>query len=452
MKKRLFLPLLLISALATTSCDFKETMEMLQQPIHVQGEIDPNFGIPVAYGEVNLSDLMSLLDESYTGMIQEDEIITIYYEKDVKDTIYASTVVDDKLAKRCNNTKSGDYLITKDTTISYTVPIDLFNKSDINEAEISIGAIWLSLACDVRCWGKTADVDSALAKYVSVTFDQFEIDYVAHDGTPHQMTNINMTPLHLEGNTILNGTQSNIDSLNMAEIVNYMPSSVTVKYHLNMNVKNGMLIDNISDIDYFQQLVDGLKMSKFAYGANIRMSFPMEIGIGGLPYSYTIDMGEGLARIDFDSILGEMSENMDIDIKNSSMTLRMDNGIPLDLVIDAWMLKAAGDPTEQLITMGNVRAAQTKQIAGTSPVVWESSAPSRDTIQVTLNKQKLEALKDCKKLKIDVNIATPNDASGTKIVAIKRTDNLRMKIFLQVHPSVNIDIPITGGDNNNNNK
>ena len=59
MKKRLLPLLFLFGTVAVTSCVRTEDLDLLKQPIHVQGEIDPNLGVPIAEGQMTFSDVFT---------------------------------------------------------------------------------------------------------------------------------------------------------------------------------------------------------------------------------------------------------------------------------------------------------------------------------------------------------------------------------------------------------
>jgi hypothetical protein len=90
MKKSTLLMTILLACGAFASCLRSDDLEMLRHPIHVTGSVDPQYGVPVATGEMNINDLLSHLSAEYQGFIADDEeVITVEYQTTMRDTIHA---------------------------------------------------------------------------------------------------------------------------------------------------------------------------------------------------------------------------------------------------------------------------------------------------------------------------------------------------------------------------
>ena len=63
----------------------------------------------------------------------------------------------------------------------------------------------------------------------------------------------------------------------------------------------------------------------------------------------------------------------------------------------------------------------------------------RTPVVIAMNRQRLEQLRRAKKIRFDMLMTT-----GNKHVTIRRSDFLGIKIYLKLHPSAEIDIPISG--------
>ena len=133
MKKiTLFASILLFLGMLT-SCLRSDDWELLRHPIHVTGSANPQYGIPVVTGELNINDLMSSFSADYAGMITDDEIVTIEYQIDLRDTILALSEISlkgNKPAPPEINNDEPKFWIPKDTTLVDTIDIDFFNDVD----------------------------------------------------------------------------------------------------------------------------------------------------------------------------------------------------------------------------------------------------------------------------------------------------------------------------------
>ena len=135
MKKRLFLMGLVASVLLLSSCN-KDDMELLKRPYRVQGSLNPTYRLPlVSSGQLNLGDLLKTFDGTLgANMVVTDTVIIFYYDMSVRDSIEVG--VGSKKAptapmkRGAVKGRTGDIMLQVDTTLSYTVPIDLFDKAE----------------------------------------------------------------------------------------------------------------------------------------------------------------------------------------------------------------------------------------------------------------------------------------------------------------------------------
>ena len=67
-------------------------------------------------------------------------------------------------------------------------------------------------------------------------------------------------------------------------------------------------------------------------------------------------------------------------------------------------------------------------------------------ITIPLNMETLEKFFDTDKIRIDLMLST----TGTQPVKIKKSDGLSLKLYVQIHPSIEFDWDLMNGNNNNN--
>ena len=114
---------LVCGVLFFTSCLRDEDMELLRHPIHVQGTIDPTLGIPIGYGEVTIHDVLKMINEDYSGYLDTlGDIVTISYRDSFDGKLQGSN--GKKHAKARKMAPKGGVLWSKDTTITFSLPID----------------------------------------------------------------------------------------------------------------------------------------------------------------------------------------------------------------------------------------------------------------------------------------------------------------------------------------
>ena len=179
-KSTLFIAVLLVCG-ALSSCLRSDDLEVLRHPINVTGSISPQYGIPVASGEMNINDLLSNLSSEYQGLITDDNVITLDYEAHMSDTILAFSQIPNfmgNVAPARNYAKDGTTWYSKDTTIIDTIDIDFFTDVADLSGQIDMEHIWLNLA--VRAYGECPE---SIRPYVRATFDNLAIKYEDHNGT-----------------------------------------------------------------------------------------------------------------------------------------------------------------------------------------------------------------------------------------------------------------------------
>ncbi|MGX8712937.1 MAG: hypothetical protein ACSW8I_04540 [bacterium] len=436
MKKTLFFAAMLATVCAMTSCVKGSDLELLRHPVHVVGEsIDPTFGIPVAYGDLDMNDILQKLGTDYSGYVDPDSTtITLIYEAQFDSTIEVNTSLKKKsmapaTRKGIRSRKDGtDDWVTFKQTQHKSVSIDFF-KSVQSYGDIEFDAIWLDITTGV----KAEFSDNTMADYVEVSFDSIMLTYLPMDATVPQYKAINDT---IVLNNLIVGDTKKFKRIDLSDVVNSAPTAIDVAFRLNFKMSPDyvtLMIEN----EGFEYWLDTMKVTKFQYDADIKVTMPLSIGIGNMQYDFPVSLGEGIKSINLDSIVKSMNEGLTVDIDSSILTLKMDNGIPLNITLSADLCDAQGHAFNNLFTDETIKAAK----LGIDPkdaTRWEAIDTTTTNLRVKLDSKQLEDLSKAKTLKLRMAF----DSSG-KHVDIKREDKLYMKVYLLVDPRLNIDIEVT---------
>ncbi len=431
MKHRLFTVALALVAVMLTSCIRSEEWELLRHPVHVRGTLDPTFGTPIAYGQVTINDVMHMFNGNYNGLLDsENETLTINFEGEGGDSILASSL----LSKRPG--VKGTF-ISQDTTISYNLNIGLFENvtlSEILNGNININHLWLNFKADVR--GECPDsVRQFVSQYVHAMFDSLVVNYTDHNGVEHTFPGVTMEPLLFD--SVLTTQHLQYDSIDLAEIVNSMPLNVKVSFRFRFQLDESLFSADIAEL-YFNQLLDRIKMTKVFYDAQLKVSFPFEVRIGSLPYSFDVDLGDGLSQVDIDRILDSIGEGVEVDIKDSYLTLGFNNGIPLRLGITGTLIDNNDLPIGAPLFADTIAASRTAP-SPDDPNTEVTVEGTRTPVVIAMNRERLNQLRRAKKIRFTMVMSTCN-----KHVTIRRSDFLGIKVYLRLHPTAEIDIPVSG--------
>ena len=427
MKHRLFTVVLALAAVMLASCIRSEDWELLKHPVHVQGQLEPNLGTPIAKGEVTINDVLHMFNGQYTGLLDpEEEVLTINFEANGGDSILAQTLM---------NPGTKGVFMSKDTVIHYGVNITLFDHvalQDIVNGNININHLWLTFNADIR--GDCPDtVRDLVRQYVHAYFDSLVVEYVDYNHQRHTFTGVQMEPISVTN--VLEHEQLSFDSVDLAEIVNSMPRRVDVSFRFRFELDNTIFNEDLAEL-YFNQLLDSIYLTKRFYNTHVRVAFPFEIEIGNLPYSFDVDLGEGLTQVNLDEVLDSIGGGVDIDIKESFLTLGFDNGIPLNLTIAANLIDANDIPIGPTLFTETLESAVTAP-SPDDPTTEIATESTHSVVRLHADKTLLQNLRRSKKIRFSLVLAT-----GNKHVSIRHNDYLKIKVYLQLHPSVRIDIPI----------
>ena len=437
MKKRVIFATMVALGCMMTSCMREDDWEMFRHPIHITGEMDPTLGFPVGTGKMNMNDLLSSLSANYNGMINDTgDVIVVEYSMSTSDTVRASSYLQGKKkmesGKWKKNSRPGAKVnwFVKDTVLEDTIDIDFFNDVEGLDS-ITLAHVWVDLSVGVN-----GDISDLVADKVNVMFDSMEIWYKDHAGVTKQFVNPALDTFNVYIPDLRNEVLLAFPRMDMADMVNDRPSKMIAKYHLKLRVDPSIVTQNIATMP-IQDIIDSVGMSYLVYSANMEVRMPLSVRVANMDYSFDVDMGAGLSSVNLDSILKSINEGLSAEVTDCKFRLVLDNGIPLNLNLTA-VAMAADSVTVKWLAFNNelIPSAVTAPMAG-DPLVQEAVSPSHKVLEVTLNKSDIEQLKEAKYLRVNITVNSSNNH-----VTVKKSDYLEMKAYLQVHPTVGVDIEL----------
>lgn len=430
--KKTLLFLALAASVTFSSCLRSDDLEILRHPIHVTGSVSPEFGIPVASGELNINDLLSHLSSNYQGLITDDDVITVEYNTELSDTIYAFSQIPNIGSKggfEIEDAKDGLVWYSKDTVITDTVDIDFFDDVNFN-GSVNMEHIWVDLA--VRAYGECPE---SIRPHVRGTFQDLDVKYEDHGGTVHTFTDFTVSPIVI--NDITDGFERHFDSVDVAPIANDMPRRLILSYRLRFSVSDQFINENIANL-YMGQVLDSVRMSKLIYTADINVTMPLSVQFNNLTFSFdTIDLGDGLSSVNLDSIIASISSGLSVDIDKSLIRLVLNNGIPMEFTLSAEMQDGAGNKLIELVDGATIASSY---VALGTDGRYRATGDRQTVVESVLSNSDIDKLSRARNMKVVLRTDSDN-----KHVVIRRTDFLRLKAYLQTNPTVHIDIPVTDG-------
>lgn len=440
MKKTLFFVTLLTFAGIFTSCIRDDDWEMLKNPIHMTGSINPYWGVPVAYGQMNMNDILTHFSATYNGYIDpNNDTITVVYDTSVSNTIYAFSVLSGSKkhssVKGHGEAKASMY--TRDSVFTDTIYIDFFD--DVHSLDsINVAHMRVDLSVSAKAIFRSEYQADMVAPFVHAVFDSLEIWYDSHDDV-HKKFNpagIDLDTVRVRLDDVRTGVVTNFPTIDMADVVNDMPKRIYARYHFKLNVSDSIISENIATMP-FGQILDSLYATQLSYSGRLHVELPLNIEVENMHYSFDLDMGEGLSTVNLDSILQKISEGIDVNVDNTKFRLVLDNGIPLNLTLSASAYDENGLFLWNAFSNELIPAANLAQDPS-NPNTWHAVSPSHKVLMTELDEDDIEALNKATTLKVSIMVGSNN-----KHVAVKKDDYLKIKAFIQIHPTVDFDISVT---------
>ncbi len=439
MKKTLLFAALLALAGVFTSCIRDDDWEMLKHPIHVTGSINPYWGVPVAYGQLNMNDILTHFSGNYQGYIDpNNDTITVVYNTNASNTIYAFSAFmkGTKAPTLKGNPGAKAMLYTRDSVFVDTIDIDFFN--DVNSLDsINIAHFMVDLKVSAKAIFRSETSANLVAPHVHAVFDSLEIWYDSHDDVHKKFdpADMNLDTVRVMVNDIREGFKLNFTTVDMADVANDMPKRIYARYHFKLNVSDSIISQNIADMP-IGQILDSLQATQLSYSGDLHVEMPLNIEVENMHYNFDLDMGEGLNTVNLDSILQNISEGIAVNIDDSKFRLILDNGIPLNLTLSASAYDENGLYLWTAFTNELIPSANLAQDP-LDPITWYAVSPSHKELMVELDQNDIEALNKATTLRVSLMVGSNN-----KHVAVKKDDYLKLKAYIQIHPTVDFDIDV----------
>lgn len=423
------------SALAATSCLRDSDLEILRHPIQVEGSISPNFALPLAYGQMSFEDLMSNLGPDFSGHFMADtNTIIVVWDGEHSETIYPlSNMV--KKQKRLSRPKPKDdpYVYYKDTVISQTIPIPLFDNADLEQlanSSIAISDLWVNLTV-----AATAE-PALITEHVSASYSDLLVTYVDRDGYTRQFDPLtSVTEVEIEN--LRDGLHKDYDSINLASIVNSYPRQIDISFRFKLMVKSSILYVDWENYT-FRQMMDSIEMTRLTYSIGAQVRVPFNIKVNHFTYRYDMDLGSGTSEFNLDSIIGQLSSDLHVDVDSLKLVIDFENRIPLNLSIDAMLLDGNGNELTHLFNNRTIKSAGIQEIDDIYDTTCVAFKPTLTSIPLLLKNEDIDNLRRARTMRLRVSVD-----SQREFVIIQREDFLRIRASLQAAANARFNYTVT---------
>lgn len=428
-------------ALLAVSCVKNEDWELFRHlyegdcPVRIEGSASPTYGLPIARGEFTVEDIINSLGSEANHYVDpSQEVVTIIYDTTISNAI-SSGNKRHGLHKASPARKDEYTIYSKDTVLSYSLDIDLFDNagsSDNLSYDIELNRALLNIETYLKAQC-SSETRHALENYLSATIDNLTITYVDHEGQTHPYNNVSIDPITMD--EILDGTQIEISDVDISPIINSLPRQINASVRMTINVSSAILDEDPSSL-FFSDFIDLIELERINYTAHVSATVPFNLRIGHIAYTDTLDVDE----LGLESLRAEMDEltadGIDIELGNTSLSLIVDNGLPLGAVCQLMAVPANGARTEELTSKVKIAPADmvpSQHIEGSD----EAGTAIRSTLEITLSKQKIDKL-----LEADHIIAYIELSTDGHTIVLRKTDRISMKVNVKTSINAHINTEI----------
>lgn len=456
MKRTILYVALAMLTVGFTSCLKDGDLEIIKNPIHVQGDFEPTFGVPLISGQWNIDDLLKMTNTDYESYLDmSSDVLTFIYDTTISGTVGSSPSSSSihRISHRrahTRMTKSDEPWLNKDTIMNFNIRLNVYDNESMGtffDSDFALDSVGLRITLFMQSICNDPEVDSILREFATTTIDSLTITYVDPQGYIRHLPAVTMETITLD--QLLDGQTVHINGINLAEAVNNRARSINVFYRFRFQISNDIFAGDVTTTP-FDKLLNFTDNMTIDYNADLHLSIPLMTRVTNLTFSDTIALetddnssssneDDNENNINLDSLLnGGLTLNLD----SSFFTLVLDNGLPLNLALSADLLDENNNMLTSLAEQEGVAAAQISPMGVHN--VYHATAPTRSTVRILLSKQQLDLFKSAKSIRLSFNLSSANN----QFVAIKRSDLLRIKAKLLARVHAVLDVEIGNGNNN----
>lgn len=451
-KRLLFSVLALCMFGLMTSCmkNGSEDFEGLKHPFQVHGSFDPNLGIPVGQAEMTVKQMLTMLNVQQ-GLISYDE------ESHLMSVKYADTSENrfdfDQMGSwarkvrvsRSSRAKSGGsgLVVLYSDLLSGSMSIDLFNNLGFDQYNLLFNGVKATMTCNLKGDG-TLSASTIHEHGLYVYIDSLYLHAYGRSGNEVRVPFLDslyslqdfMDPQGQDV-VLLNNTD-------VTQLLNIAPTGIRYTARINIAIDPaelaywGLTLGGTIDEDFISE---NLQINAITATSVIGAEVPLAIHFEDMAYD---------ADINFN--FGQNIQINELELNNSYIGLAFENGTPLAMDIDASFTDSLGNVLAPIVSNVGIGGA-TIRLNPNGDGSYVVSQPTSSTLQVPVNSTTLRALTTARNIHVRAAASTStNTGSGIQsdaVVSIQDDNKLKVRAYIVVHPDVDINIPLGGGNSNN---
>ncbi len=426
-----------IGMLATACTD--DLNRFFDNPYWIHGEFNPSYGVPIGHGEIKLEEALDKIKD-----LPEEVAITYDETTDIVTLKYATTLHNEIAVEGENEenpdakgTKEGESEVAENTYIlSDSIPVNIrstFASYIPDSNQLQLQNLFISLTSHITTL-YSENTPSALEKWNAAFFLDSAKVYVrdTNGGDRILLAELNNS-ISLSGLVSDEGvTEQLFDKVDVSELIHLDFNEISYMVALRARIEGEATFTSVAHF-----LKDSLEITNFVLDNDILLEYPITGMISDLGQTFDVQMNTG----DIDT--------WGIEIDTAQLVLEIENGIPLELCLQAHLADSMGNILCEAFPNS---AHDTINAAG---VQWNESSqsyisgtPSSSTHYITLNAERFRHLQRCRHIQIVMAASTSrNEADGTasndsKMVSLRGQDKLKVRAYVQASPRYVFDTVI----------
>ena len=415
--RKIILSALVVVCCLCTSClkDGLKDFDALRHPMHLTGTFNPTYGLPLGYAEVDMQGLLTMFKQSDGYIRAEDGWVTLVFDSTIVSHIDINSSKKAEGDRECYN-----------YTASGSLNIDIFKNIENlpDTGDIKIKNLYTSLLANIRANMDPTTVAMVQRTGTEIYFDSIRLLCRDKYGSMHPVVAIDS---HFIVHDFEYGTDIPLFKDNdIKDVINLQPNRLSYSLRVNISIPSDSLT-----LPLMSYIGSHLGFHSLDVTTHISLDFPITAYINNLSYNLNIEMSPSDAL-----------EKLTID--TSVLILEFENSMPFEFDLSGNMQDKNGNTLCALID--DAFTLQGGKIGYNSSLNnYAVVAPQTSTMTIPLNREKLEALKQCyniqlsSKLRTSKNMDTP---PAKPEVTVGADNRLKAKAYARLSPIVDLDVPL----------
>lgn len=471
MRKRLFTLLFTILAAGCFSSCVKELQSLINDPYWLHGDFNPTLGVPLAYGNMNLGELLNLFDKqpSYVTIDSlENGIIRVNYDTVFHNVIHVAddgSITNGKSGAQSgrdgwpHGSRSGAKGAVDTTVYSFHNRMKLNIFDNIHEGlgegdtllnRIRLNNVFLGLVCHI-----TADLSPQMQSAIrrnklQITLKDLKVNGYDKDGNLIPIRNyedtISLNVLIPDGvndsDTAIDLVVFDINDKEHSDVADMILNRQPRELEYNATLKLSWPQNNMYSIIQF--LADSLEGANFNVDSRLRVEFPFSGAADKLTFP---------AGLHFKPI-GDV-DTYGVEADSAALVLVLQNGLPLSLNISGYLVdKDNRNLSIPLFTdaqSGKISGCPVRSVTENGVQYWVADSTKAPEVRhfITLNRERFRFLKHSDSLSLITSFSTSQDGfpAGTgfdgQTVSLRNCDKLKVRMYLMARPQFQFDTIIS---------